>query len=444
VTSVSPGAVVLGLAFPILFLHVRYQPGLSLPFGGTFKLQDAAVLAVTLAALVTLRREGVSRLRAGRRVWIAALLLLSWILVATIYPLARATPYAWRTHLVTAGEYFEYALLAPAVPLLIRRRADALFALGVVVVWAAAATGAAVLQVAGANILQAWGAGHRQPSFVGSHEFGGLAGMSIGIAAVGLFWGTPSRRVRLVLWIALGVGLAGFLLDASSSGIVGIVPAALVTGAIAARRQLVRSRWVALALALALAASGAVVALRAKDFNQFLRFAGVRATHQSTTHNVQTYSERTVLAYIGLKVWLAHPVLGAGWQATLEPATVDPVLPAAHRRFPDVAAIGFPTREHEYGIQLVYVQTLSDLGVIGLVLLLSLLVAAFALAAGTVLRAPPWPAAAATLGMFWLVLALGLFIGIGLVAGLPSDALFWLSLGVVAAAAAAHRPAEKR
>ncbi|HXH98501.1 MAG TPA: hypothetical protein VNH40_14930, partial [Gaiellaceae bacterium] len=202
-------------------------------------------------------------------------------------------------------------------------------------------------------------------------------------------------------------------------------------------------RWLAVALAVALVASAAVVALRAKDFNQFLRFAGVRATHTSTTKDVQTYSERTVLAYIGLKVWLAHPVLGAGWQATLEPATVDPVLPAAHRRFPDVAAVGFPTREHEYGIQLLYVQTLSDLGIVGLVLLLGLLGSALALGAGTALRAPPGPAAAATLGVFWLVLALGLFVGIGLVAGLPTDALFWLSLGAIAAAAAAHRPAER-
>jgi hypothetical protein len=434
---------VLGLAVPILFLHVRYQPGVSLPFGGTFKLQDAAVLAVVLAALVTLRREGGSRLRAGRSIWIAAVLLLAWIVAATAYPVARATPYAWRTHLVTAGEFVEYALLAPAVPLLVRRRVDALFVLGVVVVWAAAAAGVGVLQVAGADILHAWGAGHRQPSFVGSHEFGALAAMSIGVAAVGLFWRAANGRVGIALWTALAVGAAGFLLDASSSSIAGIVPAALVAGGVAGRRRLVRGRWLALAVAIAVAASGAVVALRAKDFNQFLRFAGVRATHPSTTHDVQTYSERTLLAYIGLKVWARHPVIGAGWQATLEPATVDPVLPAAHRRFPDVAAAGFPTRQHEYGIQLLYVQTLSDLGIVGLLLLLGLLASALVLGLRTALRAPPEPAAAATLGVFWLVLALGLFVGIGLVAGLPTDALFWLSLGAIAAAAAARRPAER-
>ncbi|HXH96268.1 MAG TPA: hypothetical protein VNH40_03570, partial [Gaiellaceae bacterium] len=145
VRGVSRGAVVLGLAFPILFLHVRYQPGLSLPFGGTFKLQDVAVLAVVLAAVATLRRDGASPLRAGRGVWVAAAVFAVWILAATVYPLARATPYAWRTHLVTAGEFVEYALLAPAVPLLVRRRSDALFLLGVVVAWAAVAVGGGVL-----------------------------------------------------------------------------------------------------------------------------------------------------------------------------------------------------------------------------------------------------------------------------------------------------------
>src|SRR5260370_3687990 len=48
----SPGAVVLAAAIPILFLHVSYQPGLSIGFGSTTinaYLSDFGVLAVVAA-----------------------------------------------------------------------------------------------------------------------------------------------------------------------------------------------------------------------------------------------------------------------------------------------------------------------------------------------------------------------------------------------------------
>jgi O-Antigen ligase len=434
---VSPGAVVLAAALPILFLHVQYQPSTALPLGGQFKLQDAAVLAVAVAALAEIRRSGLTRLRAGLPIWVAAAAFCVWVVAATFYPLARSTPYAWRTHLVTAGEFVEYALLAPAVPLLVRRRADVWLVLGALAAWGAAATIAGLLQFAGLRILQAWPAGHRQPSFVGTHDFGALSGMAVGVGMVGLLWRVGAHRSRLALWAALAFGLVGFFLDGSAAGIAGIVPAALVAGALAARRRLVSSRLIALALAAIVAASVGVVALRAKDFNQFLRFTGLRSATASTSRNVQTYSQRTVLAYIGVKIWLGHPLIGAGWQSTKEPATVGPVLPAAHRRFPDVAPQSFPSPQHEYGVQMLYVETLADLGLVGGALLLGMLLTPLVLGVRTALRAPASTAGAAVLGVFWLVLSLGLFLAIGLVAGLPTDALLWLAIGTTAAATAA-------
>jgi O-Antigen ligase len=441
---VSPGAVVLAGALPILFLHVRYQPSFGLPFGGQFKLQDAAVLAVVVAALAELRRGGLSRLRAGLPIWIAAAAFLAWVVAATFYPLASSTPYAWRTHLVTAGEFVEYGLLAPAVPLLVRRRGDALLVLGVLTAWTATAVLAGVAQFAGAGILQAWPAGHRQPSFVGTHDFGALAGMAVGVGVVGLLWRVEGRAIRRGLWAALAFGLVGFFLDGSAASIAGLVPAALVAGWVAARRRLVAGRSIVLALAAVVVVSAGVVALRAKDFNQFLRFTGLRSATASTSRNVQTYSQRTVLAYIGVKIWLDHPAVGAGWQSTKQPATFEPLLPAAHRRFPDVAAQAFPSRQHEYGVQMLYVETLADLGLVGFVLLVGLLATPLVLGVRAAVRAPAATAAAAVLGVFWLVLSLGLFLAIGLVAGLPTDALLWLATGTVAAAVAAARPAGAR
>ena len=77
---------------------------------------------------------------------------------------------------------------------------------------------------------------------------------------------------------------------------------------------------------------------------------------EAQTTNIQTYSHHTLLAYIGYRIWRDHPVVGAGWEASTDPDVVDPQLPAARRKFPDVAPLAFPTRAHEWGVQNAYVQ----------------------------------------------------------------------------------------
>jgi O-antigen ligase len=198
-------------------------------------------------------------------------------------------------------------------------------------------------------------------------------------------------------------------------------------GAIALRRRLaVRDLAVSLAT-IAVVAAG-VTTLRAGDFEQFLKFLGVRSEQRADT-GVETYSHHTLLAYVGYEIWRDHPVAGAGWQATSEADTVDPVLPAARRKFPDVSPIAFPTREHEWGVQNAYVQAAADLGAIGLVLWF----APFLLALVLALRAKAPPGAVAT---FALLAAMGVWAGQGLVAGIPLDAVTWLAVGLAATAAA--------
>ena len=437
---VSAGSVVLAAALPILFLHVRYQPSLGLPLGGTFKLQDGAVLATLAAATAAAWREGLARLRPARPIWIATALLLVWVLAACFYPLASTYSYAWRTHLVTAAEFVEYALLAPAVPLLVRRRADAVLVLGTLVAWSVVATALGLAQWAGWGIVGAWPQGYRQPSFLGQHDFAALSGAALGIGLLALLWRTGGRGPVAAAWLAVVSGGIGFVLGGATAGIVGLVPAAAVAVGLAARRRLLGRRTLAASLAAVALASLGVVALRAGDFDQFSRFLGVKQATASSSANVQTYSQRTLVAYIGLRVWLHHPVVGAGWQATLEPSVIGPELPAAHARFPDLAEQAFPGPGHEYGIQLLYVQALSDLGAIGFVLLVAALAVPLAIGVRTALRAPSGPASGAALGVFWLVLALGLWTAVGFVAGLPLDALTWLAIGAVAAGSAAVSP----
>lgn len=435
--QISPGAVVLGLCVPLLFLHVRFQPAVGL-LGATLKLQDAAVLAVALAAVVTALRTGVGPLRPARYVWIATVMFLAWILAATFYPLLSARAYSWRTHLVTAGEFGLYALLAPAVPLLVRRRADALAVAGALVVWSAAATLVGILQWLGVDIAGAWTQGRRQPSLLGPHDFAALSGMTLLLGLVALLW-QAEGAVRRGAWLAVVSGGIGFVLGGATAGIVGLVPAALIAVAAAARSRLVSRTALAATLATVTVASLGVVVLRAGDFGQFFRFVGISQTTRSSSTNIQTYSQRTLLAYIGGRIWLDHPIAGVGWQGSTEPSSVAPELPAAHRRFPDLAPRAFPGPGHEYGVQILYVQVLADLGIVGFLLTLGWLGAGVVTGAGALRRAPPDLAWVPTLGVCWLVLATGLFTAMGLVAGIPLDALTWLAFGTIAAGIHAAR-----
>jgi O-antigen ligase len=175
-----------------------------------------------------------------------------------------------------------------------------------------------------------------------------------------------------------------------------------------------------------------VLTLRAGDFEQFLRFLGAKQEERSTRSDVQSYSHHTLLAYIGYRIWLRHPLAGAGWQASGEHPAYAPELPDAHRKFPDVAPLAFPGPGHEYGVQNGYIQVLADLGVVGLVLWLATFAAGLVLALGA--NAPPGAVAA-----YGLLTAMGIWAAQGLVAGLPLDALTWLGLGFAATAAANAR-----
>ena len=123
----SAGAIVVALAIPMVFLHVDYQPSVTISAGSIaadVSLADFAVLAVALAALAAGLRRGFGPLRAGWAVWIAGGALVALVLAASFYPLALDETYDWRTHLVTAGKFAEYGVLAPALPLLVRSRRD--------------------------------------------------------------------------------------------------------------------------------------------------------------------------------------------------------------------------------------------------------------------------------------------------------------------------------
>ena len=425
----------------MLFLHVENQPGFTVRLGSAgahVALSDLVVVALAAAAVAFGLSAGFEPLRAGGWIWVAGGALLAVVAAGTLLGL-REEGYRFATHAVTAAKFGEYALLAPAAALLVRGRRDVEAALAGFAAWSAAATGLALLQFFGADLVGAWPAGRRQPSFLGHHDFAALSGaaLAVGLAALALGRAWPLGRATAALaGVAGGLGL---VLSGSSAGAIGAGAAAAVACLVVYRRSGMPGRRVAAVLGVTLVAVGGVAALRGQDLDQFLRFLGVRTEQRTTRQDVQTYSQRTVLVYIGWRIFRDHPVLGAGWQASSELGTYGPHLDDARRRFPDTAPQAFPSPEHPYGIQNAYVQAAAELGLVGLTLFVGLIAAGLAVAARVALRAPPVAAATALVAMLWLLVAAAVWSANGLVAGIPLDALEWTALGLAVAAASGAR-----
>lgn len=420
----APGALILALALPPLFLHVEYQPGVSLGLGSTaveVELSDLAILAVVGAAVVFGRRSGFLALRSGWGLWLAIAALAGWIVAATLYGPLVLDGYPLLENLVTAAKLVEYSLLAIAVPLLVRSRAVGPL-LTVLVAWSALATLVGLVQFFGADVFDAWNAGLRQPSFLGHNDFAALSGS---VYLLGLWRHVRGQTLVMsrwdsrLAWVAILSGGLGLVLSAAVAALVGLAPAVAVV-AFLGRRALAR---VALALALTGTVAVGVLVLRSGDVADFLSFA--QDDEAAGAPNVETYSQRTLLAYIGWRVFLDHPVAGVGWQGSSEPAAFGPHLDEARARFPDTAPLAFPSSEHRYGVQNAYVQTLADLGLVGALLLAMVFGAGLLLGVRAAIRGSP-------IALLWLLLALGLWGAQGLVTGIPLAALTWLALGLAA------------
>jgi hypothetical protein len=438
----APGALLLALALPLVFLHVDYQPTWTISLGSTsatIALSDLAVIAVGLGALVVGVRQSPAPLRRGLWIWAAGAAFLAYVLASTLWGTAIADDYRFLTHVVTALKFAEYALLALAVPLLLRRLEDLELVLGALVAWSIAASTGAVLQFFGfVNEFEGRRPGQREPSFLGTHDLAALSGatLALGLAAIAL--GPLPLRRRLLTATGGVAGAVGLTLSGAVAGVIGIGVAAAVAALLARMRGLGPSlaRLGALAGVVALVAGG-VLALRSANVDTFLRFLGIKPGVESSTQlEGSSFAQRVVLGYIGLRVFVDHPLVGVGWQATSERSSYGPYLADAHRRYPDVPDLSFPSPQHRWGVQDAYIQAAAELGVLGLGLFLGLFASGFAVAGRAFRRAPPAAALAAALPILWLLVTMGVWIGLGLVAGIPLVGLTWLALGLAAAAPA--------
>jgi O-antigen ligase len=437
----SLGALVLAASLPFLFFHERYQPEVGVGLGSTtvdVRLSDLAVLAVLVAATVAATQTGLERLRAARWLWIAGAALLVWLAFQNFRPVSLDDA-LFADHLVSYLKLVEYGLLAVAVPLLVRRADDLTILLGGVVLWAAVAVGVALLQFFGADVFGAWNAGWRQPSFLGHHDLAALSAIALALAAAGIVARRRELPAAGLFPVALVAGMLGLVLAGSVTG-----PAGFAVGAaalwLAARRRFRPSGRQTLALiAVVAAVAGGVAAVRGDALEDFLRFLGVRGDEAPV--GVETYSQRTVLAYIGLRIAQDNPIVGVGWQRSSRPEVFEPYVPDARKRFPDVVDLAFPAEGREWGVQNLYIQMLADAGVIGLVLLLLVGAAAVVLAWRTASRAPPsWATGAGLVVVCALITVAAEWASVGIVPGIPMEAATCILLGLAAAGAAMSEP----
>jgi O-antigen ligase len=438
------GALVLAGAIPFLFLHERYQPDLSLNAGSTtvdIRLSDVAMLVVLVATVAALVYNGLDRLRAARWLWLTGGALLVWLAFQTLRP-ASLDDALFDEHLVSFAKLIEYAVLVVAVPALVRRAADLTILVGALVLWAAVAVAVALLQFFGIDIFGAWKAGWRQPSFLGHHDLAALSAIALALAAAGIVARRRELPAQPLFLVALVCGMLGLVVAGSVAAAGGLALGSLVLW-LAARRRF-RPSWrrtLALAAVVAVVAGG-VVAVRGDALGDFVRFLGIRGNDRPV--GVETYSQRTVLAYIGLRIFQDHPIVGVGWQRSSRPDVFEPYIDDAHRRFPDVVELAFPAPGREWGVQNLYIQVLADAGVIGFGLLLAVGAVGLLLAWKAATRAPTvWATGAGLAAVCALLTLAGEWASLGIVAGIPLQAASCLLLGLAAAGGAAAQDADR-
>jgi O-antigen ligase len=428
----SPAAALFALLLPLVFLHAHYEPSVTVVLGGsdaTLYLSDWAVLAIGTIGLVVGLRSGFGPLRPGLTAYAGGAAFLVLVLAATLYGPALAQHYDFTKHLLTAAKLCEYSLLALATPLILRRPADLRLPLWTLTLWNLAASVIGVLQFLGiVNEQEGRRPGQREPSFVGIHDLAALSGatLSLGILAIAL---RRERRLGIAAGIAGGVGAAVSGAVAAVVGIAAAAVAAAVYGRVSLRRGLAIA-------AIVTAVAACVVALRTLDTRPLLDLLGVSHPEEIHKEIEVSWKQRFALAYIGGRIFLAHPLIGVGFEGATEPEHFLPYVDDARRRFPSMPARVFPTAEHRWGVQNAYVQAAADMGALGLVAFLALFLTPLVVGIRAVRRAPPELVYAAVVPILWILVAMSVWLGLGIVAGIPLVGLTWLSVGLAAASAA--------
>jgi O-Antigen ligase len=413
-------ALVLSLVRAVDMPHVEVTAG-----GTAVDVTPTDIALLTLACVCALRLLGRASLpQPARAPALAAAVFSSWLLVSSAL---NGT-----TALVAAVKLLEYGVLALGLVLLVRRRIQLWIVVAIVGAFAAAATVWGVLAFFG--LVDADFTGRRQPSFTGEHELALLSTLTLTVALASLYSGRH-RLPRAALVVGGVLGSIGIVLGAALAALLGLYAAVAVIVLAARSRGAVTRRALVVTALTTLAITIGVLGLRSGDLAAFFRFLGVAEKREQAEQNVAGWNERLVYAYIGGRIFLDHPVVGTGWHGTLPPDEYVEYLPDARERFSDLPSYHFPGKTG-FVPQQTYDQVLYELGVVGALLFVALGVITLR---STMRVARAWPRGdpdepAAFLPVAWAATLTCALLGAALFGGSALTAVFWITIGLAAAA----------
>ncbi|MDX6398311.1 MAG: hypothetical protein QOJ43_1719 [Gaiellaceae bacterium] len=384
---------------------------------------DAALLV--LAIVCGLRLLGRASLpQPARAPALAAAAFSTWMLVSSALNGLDAV--------VAAVKLLEYGVLALGLVLLVRRRIQLWVVVGLIGVFAVAASGWGFLAFFG--LVDADFTGRRQPSFTGEHELALLSTLTLSVALAALY--APRHRLpRRALAVGGVAAAVGIVLGAAFASLLALYAAVTAILVAARARHAVTRRALAITLAAVLLVTAGVLGLRSGDLGGFFRSLGLGQREEQLDRNAASWNERLVYAYIGGRIFLDQPVLGTGWHGKLPPDEYVQYLDDARARFPDLPANYFPDRTG-FVPQQTYDQVLYELGIVGALLFLAL---GLLTLRATVQVARAWPRGdpdepAAFLPAAWAAALACALLGAALFGGSALTAVFWLVIGLAATA----------
>jgi hypothetical protein len=404
-----PSSLLLLVAVALCLVRARNQPGVDVSVGSTSAHvvpEDAVLAALLVTSVVVLRRRRPAR---SMLLPLAAAVVFTALVVGT--GAANGT-----TTAVSSVKLAELAVLGLGIFALVRTDDAVEAVVDVLLLFTVAADIVGVVKFV-------TGGGGRQSSFLGEHDFAALATLPL---LHGFVLSVAGRRPGRAA-VAIVAGAVGCILGAALASLLGLYLGALVLVVVAAVQRSLRLRALLVIAATVAAVTAGTLTIRAGDLGFLQSWFGKPATRPG--QYASSWSQRLVYTYVGGRVFLDHPLLGTGWYPLLPPSTFDRYLPAARRRFPDQPPNYFPPANEPYIPQQTYDQVLYELGIVGGVTFLALLVGLGSAAA----RAAR---ARALLPATWLAASIGALAGEGLFGGTPLVATFWITAGVCVALAA--------
>jgi hypothetical protein len=403
-------------------LRARDLPSIGVTVGDTLASvgpADIGLLATGALAAVRLRRTRE---------------LPSWPLVAAVGGFATLLLISSLANgsaaVAAAGKLAEGALLTlgAAVFLDSRRRLVAL--LTVVVCFACVAVAWAAVEFVGAD-------GGRQASFVGEHDLAAIATLAFAVG-LGRLHARPGSPGAVAL-AGIATGLLGVVLGSSLASLLGLYLASAAVIAVAALRRDLRVGAAALTVVLAGLATAGTLAQRQGDLGFLQSWFG--PPPETAGEYAAGWSQRLIYAYVGGRVFLDQPVLGTGWQGELPPSDFARYLPDARDRFADQPARYFPPADDPFVPQQTYDQVLVQLGLVGagIFTLVGALAVRKSISVVSTLTDRAGSPDVAYVPAAALASLAGVLSGAALFGGSPLTGVFWLTLGLIAAAPALVR-----